>query len=50
MRSLVLLVRRYDVILELLKIVYFDDSVGSDQVKHKPAPDGINVLLERWWT
>ena len=36
--------------LELLQIAtYFDDLVGSDQVKnYKPAPDGIDVLLERY--
>lgn len=36
--------------LKLLGIVeYFDDLVGSDQVKHyKPAPDGIELLLERY--
>lgn len=36
--------------LELLQIAtYFDDLVGSDQVEnYKPAPDGIDVLLERY--
>ena len=36
--------------LELLEIdVFFDDLVGSDQVKnYKPAPDGINILLDRY--